>query len=198
MGNQGGQHHETSAFARRLGRGPVCHDRDWSQPAAATPCTNLKSLQLQHTTITSATDTTLSGLPTFCRVTATLTPTSDSTINIEVGLPEKSWNGRFLGIGGGGFQGPITNREYSELATGITNGFATAISDLGTGSSGCTSLFCGSAIPPSTGLYGHPERIKDFGYRAIHLMTVRGKEIVNAFYRQNAQKAYFGGCSTGG
>jgi feruloyl esterase len=167
-------------------------------PAAATPCTNLKSLQLQHTTITSATDTTLPGLPTFCRVTATLTPTSDSTINIEVWLPETTWNGRFAGIGGGGFQGPITNSEYSELATGIKRGFATAISDLGTGSSGCTSLFCGSANPPSTGLFGHPERIKDFGYRAIHLMTVRGKEIVNAFYHQNAQKAYFDGCSTGG
>jgi feruloyl esterase len=167
-------------------------------PAAATPCTNLKSLQLQHTTITSATDTTLPGLPTFCRVTATLTPTSDSTINIEVWLPETTWNGRFAGIGGGGFQGPITNSEYSELATGIKMGFATAISDLGTGSSGCTSLFCGSANPPSTGLFGHPERIKDFGYRAIHLMTVRGKEIVNAFYHQNAQKAYFDGCSTGG
>ena len=51
---------------------------------------------------------------------------------------------------------------------------------------------------PSTGLFGHPERIKDFGYRAIHLMTVRGKEIANAFYQQKAQKAYFAGCSTGG
>ncbi len=29
-------------------------------------------------------------------------------------------------------------------------------------------------------------------------MTVRGKEIANAFYGQNAQKAYFAGCSTGG
>jgi len=36
------------------------------------------------------------------------------------------------------------------------------------------------------------------GYRAIHLMTVRGKEIANAFYRQKARKAYFAGCSTGG
>jgi feruloyl esterase len=179
-------------------------------PAAATPCTNLKSKQLQY--ITSATDTTLPGLPTFCRVTATLTPTSDSTINIEVWLPETTWNGRFVGIGGGGFQGPITTREYGELATGITIGFATAISDLGTGSSGCTTNYCGSAgnmgnplaiasgdpSTPSTGLFGHPERIKDFGYRAIHLMTVRGKEIVSAFYHQNAQKAYFDGCSTGG
>jgi feruloyl esterase len=91
-------------------------------------------------------------------------------------------------------------------------GFATAISDLGTGSSGCTTLWCGSAgnmgnplamelgdpLTPSTGLFGHPERIKDFGYRATHVMTVRGKEIVSAFYGQSAQKAYFAGCSTGG
>ena len=60
-------------------------------PAAATPCTNLKFLQLQDTTITSVEDNTtrtftipnsnppiiLTGLPTFCRVTATLTPTSE-------------------------------------------------------------------------------------------------------------------------
>jgi feruloyl esterase len=123
-----------------------------------------------------------------------------------------------VGIGGGGFQGPITTREYGELATGITPlphsafGFATAISDLGTGSSGCNENYCGSAgnmgnplaiasgdpAAPSTGLFGHPERIKDFGYRAIHLMTLRGKEIVRAFYQQNAQKAYFDGCSEGG
>ena len=67
--------------------------------AMATPCTNLQSLQLQHTTITSATDNTsgtfappgsapITGLPPFCRVTANLTPSSDSTIKIEVWLPE--------------------------------------------------------------------------------------------------------------
>jgi feruloyl esterase len=190
-------------------------------PAMATPCTNLQSLQLQHATITSAMDNTshtflppgsatpITGLPAFCRVTATLTPSSDSTIKIEVWLPETTWNGRFLGTGGGGFQGVIT---YGELAAGIQAGFAATNSDLGTGSSGCSPLYCGSdgnmgnplaiafgdPAAPSTGLFGHPERIKDFGYRAIHLMTVRGKEIANAFYAQNAQKAYFAGCSTGG
>src|SRR5262249_53101790 len=56
----------------------------------------------------------------------------------------------------------------------------------------------GDPSSPSTGLFGHPERIKDFGYRAIHLMTVHGKEIVNAFYRRSASTAYFAGCSTGG
>ena len=194
-----------------------------STPALATPCTNLQSLGLEHTTITSATDNTtgtfvvpgsnppatLTGLPAFCRVTATLTPSSDSAIRIEVWLPETAWNGRFLGTGGGGFQGIIS---YSALASGIQAGFAATNSDLGTGVSGCSPLYCGSdgnmgnplAIAfgdpsaPSTGLFGHLERIKDFGYRAIHLMTLRGKQIASAFYQQNARKAYFAGCSTGG
>jgi feruloyl esterase len=189
-------------------------------PAMASPCTNLQSLQLHHTTITSAADNTtgvfvapgsapITGLPPFCRVTATLTPSSDSSIKIEVWLPETGWNGRFLGTGGGGFQGVIT---YTELASGLKAGFASTNSDLGTGSSGCNPLFCGSngnqgnalaaafgdPVTPSTGLFGHPERIKDFGYRAIHGMTVRGKEIADAFYGQKPQKAYFAGCSTGG
>jgi feruloyl esterase len=60
------------------------------------------------------------------------------------------------------------------------------------------AIVSGDPPTPSTGLFGHPERIKDFGYRAIHLMTVRGKEIVQHFHQQNAQKAYFAGCSTGG
>jgi feruloyl esterase len=194
-----------------------------ASPAAATPCTNLQSLQLVQTTITSATDNTtgvfvvpntnppqeITGLPAFCRVTAVLTPTADSAIQVELWLPETTWNGRFLGTGGGGFQGTIT---YTELASGIQAGFAVTNTDLGTGSSGCNALYCGTAgnqgnalaaafgdpAEPSTGLFGHPERIKDFGYRAIHLMTVWGKEIASAFYRKSAAKSYFSGCSTGG
>lgn len=192
-------------------------------PAMASQCTNLQSLQLEHTTITSATDNTsgtfvvpntnpvqtISGLPAFCRVTATLAPAADSSIKVEVWLPETTWNGRFLGTGGGGFQGGIT---YSELASGIQAGFAAVNSDLGTGISGCNPLYCGTAgsmgnalaiafgapPDPSAGLFGHPERIKDFGYRAIHVMTQRGKDIANAFYQKKEGKAYFAGCSTGG
>src|ERR1019366_5242372 len=112
-------------------------------PAEAGQCTNLQSLHLRDTTITSAKDWPAGTfiipnsnppimVPTaFCRVTATLTPTSDSTVHIEVWLPE-AWNGRFLGTGGGGFGGVI---NYVELSGGIGSGFATANSDLGTGSS---------------------------------------------------------------
>src|SRR5579863_3382732 len=112
-------------------------------PAMATPCTNLQSLVLEHSTITSVSDVTtgffavpatsppqrFTGLPPFCRVTATLMPTSDSVIKIEVWLPEEKWNGFFLGTGGGGFQGIIT---YNELATRIRGGYAAANTDLGT------------------------------------------------------------------
>src|SRR3977135_83859 len=172
-----------------------------SSPAMATPCSNLQSLQLLHTTITSATDnisgsftvpgsnppSTINGLPAFCRVTATLTPSSDSSIKVEVWLPESGWNGRFLGTGGGGFQGVIT---YGELAAGIQAGFASTNSDLGTGSSGCSPLFCGSdgnmgnplaiafgdPASPSTGLFGHPERVKDFGSPANPLLSFAGAQ----------------------
>src|SRR5262249_28259472 len=126
-------------------------------PAAATPCTNLAGFPIHHGMITSAMDNDtgvfvppggapITGLPPFCRVTATLTPMSDSSIKIEVWLPKTTWNGRFLGTGGGGFQGVLT---YTELASGIQAGFAATNSDLGTGSSGCTPLFCGSAGSPN-------------------------------------------------
>jgi feruloyl esterase len=38
----------------------------------------------------------------------------------------------------------------------------------------------------------------DFGYRATHEMTLKGKELVKAFYDRGAQYSYFKGCSTGG
>ena len=185
-----------------------------TMPAAATPCTNLQSLQLQHTTITSATDWAPGTFPEFAKQPYGLLPChSDVNANVRLSHQHRGLAAgdelerQILGNWRRRLPGPITSGEYSELATGIGLGFATAISDLGTGSSGCNSLYCGSAgnmgnpvaiasgdpSTPSTGLFGHPGRIKNFGYRAIHLMTLRGKEIVKAFYLQNAQTAYFDG-----
>jgi feruloyl esterase len=183
--------------------------------AGASTCTSLASLILPETTVTAAQDITTgtfggqSGLPPFCRVTATLAPTPGSSISIEVWMPASAWNGRFEGVGGGGYQGLI---RYDEMAPALQQGYAIANTDEGTGASGCSPLFCGDAgnegnpiavafgepAAASTGLFGQSERIKDFGYRAIHLMTVRSKEIVNAYYKRQADHAYFSGCSTGG
>jgi hypothetical protein len=35
-------------------------------------------------------------LPAFCRVTATLMPSTDSEIKIELWMPSANWNGKFV------------------------------------------------------------------------------------------------------
>src|SRR5207248_2903206 len=45
---------------------------------------------------------------------------------------------------------------------------------------------------------GHPEKIVDFGYRAIHETTDKAKAIVRAFYSKTPEHSYFSSCSNGG
>jgi len=45
---------------------------------------------------------------------------------------------------------------------------------------------------------GHPEKQIDFGYRAVHEMTLRAKEIQRAFYGDAPRFAYWNDCSGGG
>src|SRR5439155_19139688 len=73
-------------------------------------------------------------LPAFCRVAATLKPTSDSDIKIEVWMPVADWNGKFQAVGNGGWSGSIS---YAPLARALARGYATANTDTGlTGGSG--------------------------------------------------------------
>src|SRR5438309_1760259 len=56
-------------------------------------------------------------LPAFCRVAATLHPTTDSEIRVEVWLPERAaWNGKYEGVGNGGWGGSL---NYSDMATAL-------------------------------------------------------------------------------
>jgi feruloyl esterase len=122
-------------------------------------------------------------LPAFCRVAATLTPTIDSDIKIEVWLPAAGWNGKFQAVGNGGWAGVIS---YSALADAVREGYAGASTDTGhVGGSGSFAL-------------GHPEKLADFSWRSEHEMTVKGKAIVQAFYGRAARRSYWNGCSTGG
>ncbi len=45
---------------------------------------------------------------------------------------------------------------------------------------------------------GHPEKLVDFAYRAIHEMTVSAKTVVAAHYDARPVRSYFSSCSTGG
>ena len=160
-------------------------------------CNSLDHLKLPDTTITSAEPVTtgdvegpgverpMHGLPAFCRVRGILRPTADSEIRFEVWLPEKDWNHRFLGVGNGGFAGTI---GYQGLAGNLGRGFATAGSDAGHQ----------AQAEDASWAYGHPEKIKDFGWRAVHLTTERAKAIVKAYYGESVDKAYFDSCSDGG
>ena len=122
-------------------------------------------------------------LPAFCRVQATLRPSADSLIKIEVWLPAAGWNGRLAEGGNGGFS---SNIPYGDLAQGLLKGYVTTGSD--TGHQGNDSGFA----------FGHPEKVVDWGYRAVHETTVAAKAIVAAHYGSGPKYSYFSACSTGG
>jgi hypothetical protein len=124
-------------------------------------------------------------LPAFCRVRATLTPTADSDIKVEVWLPATGWNGKFVGIGNGIWAGQLS---YSELAAPLSKGYAVATTDTGHSGSGLTAEWA----------VGHPEKLVDFGHRAVHLMTVTGKAAAKGLYGKAPRLSYWNSCSTGG
>ena len=122
-------------------------------------------------------------LPAFCRVIATLRPTNDSNITVEVWMPLSGWNGKYQAVGNGAFQGSI---RHGSMAAALANGYATSSTD--TGHLGNTAEF---------GL-DHPEKVIDFGWRSLHLMAVVAKEVVAAHYDEGLRYSYWNGCSAGG
>jgi feruloyl esterase len=122
-------------------------------------------------------------LPAFCRVAAEIKPTADSDIKIEVWLPASGWNGKFQATGNGGWSGAI---GYPAMGQALARGYATTGTD--TGHEGGSASFA----------LGHPEKLADFGYRAVHLMTVQAKAIIAAYYGRGPQFSYWFACSTGG
>jgi feruloyl esterase len=164
-----------------------------------TSCESLTSFRHPDTTINAAQSQSggayvapdawhlvFTNLPPYCEVQATIAPTPDSAIRVRVWMPTQRYNGRFLGTGNGGYAGGFF---FSELADGINRGFATANTDMGA---------TGAAGVNGDALVGHPEKWKDFGWRATHLMTVFAKALVTTFYGDPARRSYFAGCSTGG
>jgi feruloyl esterase len=170
-----------------------------SASASAATCESLAALTLPNTTVTMAQTVaagafsqpgaragrgnSMADLPAFCRVAATLAPTADSDIKIEVWLPAANWNGKFQAVGNGAWTGAI---GYAAMADALRRGYATASTD--TGHAGGSASFA----------LGHPEKLIDFAYRSEHEMTVKGKAIVNAFYGSAPKYSYWNGCSAGG
>ena len=135
-------------------------------------------------------------LPAFCRVLATLTPVQDSHIEIEVWLPLANWNGKFLAVGNGGWAGSFPYIAGGRsLADGLRRGYATAATDTGHKD---PSPQPGNGRGDAHFAIGHPEKLNDLGYRAVHEMTITAKALIREFYGQMPRLSYWNGCSTGG
>jgi feruloyl esterase len=157
-------------------------------------CTALvKSLTIHGAKMVSATPVgsdASSGTPAFCEVRASISPVAGSQIGAVYRLPA-SWNGKVLGIGGGGAAGNLTIQAAS---AGLSRGYAIVQNDLGHPSTGATdwSFTLKGQGQPNT------EGIIDFGHRATHEATVVGKQVVSRYYSRAPQRSYWQGCSTGG
>jgi feruloyl esterase len=155
----------------------------------ATACEGLASLSLPYTTITSVelvaagaytspSGAEVSDLPAFCRVAATVRPTSESDIKMEVWMPATGWNGTFEGRGSSGMGGAI---PLNDMAASLRAAYATAGSD--TGHEGNASF-----------ALDQPEKVIDFGYRAGHELPVKAKAVIEAYYGNGPEFSFINGC----
>jgi hypothetical protein len=162
-------------------------------------CESLATLKLSHATIVSAkvmkagptAMSTFMGpitieVPARCEVHGISRPSADSEIGFEVWLPLEGWNGKYQQKGNGGFAGAV-NR--AGLVDPLRRGYAVAATDDGHDA---------TKTPQGTFAVGHPEKVIDFGYRAVHDTSEQAKAIAGTFYGKPPARNYFVGCSDGG
>src|SRR5262245_62006401 len=155
---------------------------------SGTACASLAALTIPTVTVRSAapvaagpftppgTQTSLT-LPAFCRVEATARPTNDSDIRFEVWIPPAdAWNGKLEGVGNGGYSGAI---NYASMAAALRRGYAAASTD--TGHIGDDMKF-GQA---------HPEKLIDWAWRSVHVMTDAAKLMVRSHAGRLPEHSYF-------
>jgi len=122
--------------------------------------------------------------PAYCRVSGYASPSPDSHIGFEVWMPLSGWNGELLQVGNGGLAGSIVE---SAMAQGVAQHFTVAGTDdghRGTGTDGSWAI-------------GHPEKVIDFGFRAVHQTSILSRLLVKEFYGHTQRFAFFSGCSEG-
>jgi feruloyl esterase len=150
-------------------------------------CEDLASLEIRNTTITGTTYVPPAGeLPGYCEVMATVAPQTD----VAVRLPD-NWFGRYLHLGGGGFDGEIPDLNETVPPTGknpLEDGFIIVASNGGHRAED----YPAASFSADRGL--------TLGYAtgAIYDSDVVGTALVEAYYGEPAQYNYFIGCSNGG
>ncbi|HWK14272.1 MAG TPA: tannase/feruloyl esterase family alpha/beta hydrolase [Rhizobiaceae bacterium] len=159
----------------------------WAEPAVECGSLNEPGL-FTDTLVTSATlIPEKDGVPEHCRVTGAIQPTPGSRIGVEFRLPNE-WNGKFLGIGGGGFGGQIRAENFSDP---LKRGYASAQTDIGHSANDDEWPIYGPGLP-------NEDAVRDYAWRSFHLMTVVGKQAAEHYGGRKPDRSYWLGCSTGG
>ncbi|MBS0387631.1 MAG: tannase/feruloyl esterase family alpha/beta hydrolase [Proteobacteria bacterium] len=166
--------------------GAAVHGAAAADVAGAASCERLRAYKLNGGEVASAVTSNDPQAGSYCRVSLRLRPTADSSIRSELWLPAPArWNGKFQGVGNGGLAGDIPR---DTLAAGLRRGYATAATDTGHDNASGVGRFA----------QGHPEKIVDYGRRAIHVTAVAAQALTAAYYARKPRHRYFVGCSQGG
>ena len=154
------------------------HTRD----TAATPCASLKPTAPEGATIVSFTAKEGKG---FCQIDTYVTHgTAGDKVRHGTFLPfAETYNGRFMGNGGGG----MSAGSPSMVPQGVSQGYASGATDAGLGNS-----FDGSSWANNSQLH------KNFAHLSVHEFTVIGKDLAQQYYGKAPQFSYWNGCSQGG
>ncbi len=175
-------------------------------PAAAKDCSALANIPLNQGKVTAATlvpagtfqqpstgaplppgvaGAAYKNVPAFCRIEATMSPTPDSDIKVEIWLPVSGWNGKLVGLGNGVWAGQLS---YSQMADPVTRGFAVVTTDTGHKGSGLTARM-GSRASREARRFRPPRRPPDDG---------RGQAGDHGLLWLGPKLSYWNSCSTGG
>ena len=150
-------------------------DRGKGGPHRLTPAITAATLKAASATV-----------PEYCRVEGYLVTGDEKEgfgkTSFGVNLPT-TWNGRFVMIGDGGFDGVVSTDTAR-----LSSGYATANTDMG---------HSGAQYPGATFGTSRPLEI-DYGWRATHVTAVIAKGIMQAYYGAWPIYSYWDGCSTGG
>src|ERR1700733_2634896 len=153
---------------------------------AETACADLMKTALPHATVTKAVSEAV-GDKQVCKISVTSKPTADSDIRLELWIPEgAAWNGKFVQLGNGGFAGSIPAIQF---AGPVRAGYAVSGTDDGHQDPVATN---------ASWALGHPEKVVDFGWRAVKETTDASKALIVAMKGGKIARSYFSGCSDGG
>ncbi|KAK7447132.1 hypothetical protein CaCOL14_011540 [Colletotrichum acutatum] len=193
---------------------PARSDTTTSSNTAAKPCspksfvfpTELEGADLVGVTAAEVRDLTFNPLTpegraaipstgvSFCNVTVKYVHTGfDDVTQVQIWLPSaEAWNGRFVGVGGGGYSAGQFGSE--KVVATLAQGYATSSTDAG------HDHTTWEEAPWALNKDGtvNERLLVNYAHVSVHDMTIIAKSIVAQYYSRTPEYSYWSGCSTGG